>query len=193
MTQPVEVVSAEDTITAEVVRNALAVAVEEASIVVVRSAHSTLIQEGADAARGDARRRVAALVALSAATSLMHGASLRCSLKALARGDPAREMRPGDVFALNDPYRGGIHANDVLVFRPVFVDGRPMWFSGTLIHIADLGGVARRVDWPRSPPTPSPRASSCRRCACPAKASRSGTCSASSSGTAARPRRSSAT
>ena len=37
-------------ITAEVIRNALSVSVEEASIVVVRSAHSTNIQEGADAA-----------------------------------------------------------------------------------------------------------------------------------------------
>ena len=41
----------DDTITAEVIRNALAVAVEEASIVVVRSSHSTWIQEGADAAQ----------------------------------------------------------------------------------------------------------------------------------------------
>ena len=39
----------DDAITAETVRNALAIAVEEASIVVVRSSHSAFIQEGADA------------------------------------------------------------------------------------------------------------------------------------------------
>ena len=51
-------------------------------------------------------------------------------------------MRPGDVFAMNDPYRGGIHANDILVFRPVFADGRVQFFAGTLIHVADVGGVS---------------------------------------------------
>jgi N-methylhydantoinase B len=51
-------------------------------------------------------------------------------------------MAPGDVYALNDPYRGGIHANDLLVFRPVFADGRVTFFAGTLIHVADVGGVS---------------------------------------------------
>ena len=41
--------SVDDVITAEVIRGALLVAAEEASIVVVRAAHSTFIQEGADA------------------------------------------------------------------------------------------------------------------------------------------------
>ena len=82
------------------------------------------------------------LVALSTATSLMHAASLRCSLPALVEDFPLATMRPGDVYALNDPYRGGIHANDILVFRPVFADGRVAFFAGTLIHVADVGGVS---------------------------------------------------
>jgi N-methylhydantoinase B len=130
-----------DPVTAEVVRNALAVAAEEASIVVVRSAHSTFIQEGADACAAvlDARGQ---LVSQSTATSLMHAASLRCSLPALIEDHPLETMTPGDVFAMNDPYRGGIHANDIVVFRPVFADGVPRWFTGTLIHVADVGGSA---------------------------------------------------
>jgi N-methylhydantoinase B len=130
-----------DPVTAEVVRNALAVAAEEASIVVVRSAHSTFIQEGADACAAilDATGQ---LVAQSTATSLMHAASLRCSLPALLEDHPLETMSPGDVFAMNDPYRGGIHANDIVVFRPVFAAGRPRWFTGTLIHVADVGGSA---------------------------------------------------
>ena len=109
----------EDAITGEIVRNGLVVAAEEASIVVVRAGHSAYIQEGADACAAvlDAE---AQLVALSTATSLMHAASLRCSLPALVEDFPLATMTPGDVYALNDPYRGGIHANDILVFRPVF-------------------------------------------------------------------------
>lgn len=131
----------DDAITTEVIRRALLVAVEEASIVVVRSSHSTFIQEGADACSAllDARGQ---LVAQSTATSLMHAASLRCSLPSLIADHPLATMRPGDVFALNDPYRGGIHANDILVFRPLFAEGRVAWFAGTLIHVADVGGVS---------------------------------------------------
>ena len=131
----------DDTITTEVVRNALAVAVEEASIVVVRSSHSTFIQEGADACAALLDER-GQLVAQSMATTLMHGSSLRCSLPSLIADVGLDSMEPGDVFAMNDPYRGGIHANDVIVFRPIFADGRVVYFTGTLIHIADLGGVA---------------------------------------------------
>ena len=133
--------SVDDAITGEIIRNGLMVAVEEASIVVVRSSHSTFIQEGADACAAllDAGGR---LVAQSTATSLMHSASLRCSLPALLEDFPLATMRPGDVFAENDPYRGGIHSNDIVVFRPVFDGARVAFFAGTLIHVADLGGVA---------------------------------------------------
>jgi N-methylhydantoinase B len=133
--------SFDDAITAEVIRNGLAVAVEEASVVVVRSAHSTFIQEGADACAAllDVR---AQLVAQSTATSLMHAASLRCSLPWLLEAVALDTMEPGDVFGLNDPYRGGIHANDILVFRPIFAERRVAFFAGTLVHVADVGGVA---------------------------------------------------
>ena len=132
---------ADDAITAEIIRSALNVAVEEASIVVVRSSHSTWIQEGADAAAAllDAEGQ---LVAQSTATSLMHAASLRSGLRYMLEDFPVEVMKPGDVYATNDPYRGGIHANDILVFRPIFSDGRVRFVSGTVIHVADLGGVA---------------------------------------------------
>jgi N-methylhydantoinase B len=131
----------EAAITAEVVRSALAVAVEEASVVVVRSSHSINIQEGADAA-GALLDASGQLVAQSTATSVMHSASLRCGLQSLLEEIPIDEMVPGDIFACNDPYRGGIHANDIMVLRPLFAEGALCWFSGTLIHVADMGGSA---------------------------------------------------
>ncbi len=124
---------------AEILRHALRVAAEEASIVVVKSAHSAMIVEGADACAGILDRD-ARLVALSTATNLMHASSLRCSLPAVIEDFPLDSMRPGDVFAMNDCFRGGIHANDLIVLRPVFSGDRVEWFTGTLIHVADLGG-----------------------------------------------------
>ena len=130
-----------DTVTAEVVRNALSVAAQEAGVVVVKASHSTFIQESADASTAvlDARGR---LITSSTATTLMHSASLRESLAALLIDIPLATMQPGDVFAQNDPFKGGIHANDIAVLRPVFAaDGSgPHYFAGTIIHVADIGG-----------------------------------------------------
>lgn len=124
---------------AEILRHALRIAAEEASIVVVKSAHSAMIVEGADACAGILDRD-ARLVSLSTATNLMHASSLRSSLPAVIEDHPLESMREGDVFVMNDCFRGGIHANDLLIFRPVFVGRRVEWFSGTLIHVSDLGG-----------------------------------------------------
>ena len=92
----------DDAITGEIIRSGVLVAAEEASVVVVRSSHSTFIQEGADACAAilDAAGQ---LVAQSTATSLMHGASLRSSLPSLLEESPLDSMQQGDVFALNDP------------------------------------------------------------------------------------------
>ena len=73
----------------EVMRNGLLVAVEEASRVVVRSAHSTFIQEGADACAA-LLDTAGQLVAQSTSTSLMH--SVEPALQSARR---ARRLRAG--------------------------------------------------------------------------------------------------
>ncbi len=82
-----------DDLTAEILRNALCVAAEEASIVVVRSAYSTFIVEGADAAAAilDARGR---LVAHSLSTAIIQCASLRSALPYVLRQFLLRPCRP---------------------------------------------------------------------------------------------------
>jgi len=128
-------------LTSEVLRNALVVAAEEASVVVVRSAYSTFIVEGSDASSAilDKNGR---LVAQSMATTLMNSMALSVALPFLLEDFPLDQMRPGDVYMTNDAYRGGIHTNDLLVFRPVFVDDAVEYFTSTLIHVSDLGGAS---------------------------------------------------
>ncbi|MER6577773.1 hydantoinase B/oxoprolinase family protein [Nonomuraea sp. NPDC001023] len=130
-----------DALTAEVLRNALVVAAEEASIVVVRSAYSTFIVEGSDASAAilDAGGR---LVAQSMATTLMNSMALKAALPELLKDVPPHTMRPGEAYALNDAYRGGVHTNDLLVYRPVFAGGVPAYFTATMIHVSDLGGLS---------------------------------------------------
>jgi 5-oxoprolinase (ATP-hydrolysing) len=65
------------------------------------------------------------------------GESVRTILR--LRGD---SMRPGDVFALNNPYNGGTHLPDVTVVMPVFGDdGQLLFLTASRGHHADIGGV----------------------------------------------------
>ena len=53
------------------------------------------------------------------------------------------DMRPGDVFITNDPYRGGSHLPDVTVVTPVFDerDERILFFTASRAHHAEIGGI----------------------------------------------------
>ncbi len=50
------------------------------------------------------------------------------------------QIRPGDVFLTNDPWIAAGHLPDIHVATPVFFDGRLVAFSGSVIHISDIGG-----------------------------------------------------
>ena len=50
------------------------------------------------------------------------------------------EQRPGDLWILNDPYRGGTHLPDVTLISPLHADGRLIGFAASRAHHADIGG-----------------------------------------------------
>lgn len=52
-------------------------------------------------------------------------------------------IEEGDMFLCNDPWvGGGLHQNDVLVFQPVFHDGKLFAWTSAICHEPDLGGSA---------------------------------------------------
>jgi N-methylhydantoinase B len=59
---------------------------------------------------------------------------------------PPESWRPGDVFATNDPWLGSGHLPDITAFRPIFRDGRPVAYAGTIAHWADIGGAIWSAD-----------------------------------------------
>lgn len=50
------------------------------------------------------------------------------------------DMKPGDVFLLNDPYHGGSHLPDLTIVLPVFSEGRVRFYSVVRAHQSDIGG-----------------------------------------------------
>ncbi|MDO8212578.1 hydantoinase B/oxoprolinase family protein [Conexibacter sp. CPCC 206217] len=51
------------------------------------------------------------------------------------------EMEAGDVFLVNDPSTAGTHLNDVLMIRPIFLDGRLELYAAVRAHYGDVGGT----------------------------------------------------
>ena len=51
-------------------------------------------------------------------------------------------MKPGDIYALNDPYQGGTHTNDITFIMPVFYEEEVLGFAVSRGHWMDLGGGA---------------------------------------------------
>ena len=50
------------------------------------------------------------------------------------------EMKPGDMYIMNDPFDGGMHLPDIFIFKPIFVEDRRLAFAATICHHADVGG-----------------------------------------------------
>ena len=130
-----------DPVLLEIIKNAMATIAEEIGIVAVRSAYSTAVKESADASAAVCSSD-GQVIAQSLGAPLMHLSSLRWSPRELVKDFPLESMKDGDVYLFNDQFRGGIHSNDIMVFKPVFSGGRPRFLTSALIHVADLGGLS---------------------------------------------------
>ena len=51
------------------------------------------------------------------------------------------DIHPGDVMAVNDPYTGGTHLNDIAFYTPFFADGKILLYIAVRAHHADVGGA----------------------------------------------------
>ncbi|MCZ8074112.1 MAG: hydantoinase B/oxoprolinase family protein, partial [Paucibacter sp.] len=75
----------------------------------------------------------------------VHLGSMSESIKTVIERNP--DMKPGDVYVLNDPYHGGTHLPDITVVTPVYLDGaapdaRPDFYVASRGHHADIGGIS---------------------------------------------------
>ncbi|MET8543535.1 hydantoinase B/oxoprolinase family protein [Kitasatospora sp. NPDC004799] len=72
----------------------------------------------------------------------VHLGSMGTTVKEVLRRRGPR-LRPGDSYAVNDPYHGGTHLPDITVVTPVFdPDGRELlFFVASRGHHAEIGGI----------------------------------------------------
>src|SRR5215831_16148213 len=53
-----------------------------------------------------------------------------------------RDIGPGDVVILNDPYKGGTHLPDVTLVSGVFLKKRLLFYVASRAHQSDIGGMS---------------------------------------------------
>ena len=129
-----------DPVMLEIFNNLFMSIAEQMGYRLQNTAHSVNIKERLDfsCAVFDARGGLIA----NAPHMPVHLGSMGASVKAVI-ADNAGAIGPGDVFVLNDPYRGGTHLPDVTVVTPVFDadGGRILFWVGSRGHHADIGGL----------------------------------------------------
>ncbi|MFV1962527.1 MAG: hydantoinase B/oxoprolinase family protein, partial [Acidimicrobiia bacterium] len=126
-----------DPITLEVARNRFSAIAEEMGGVLRRTSLSPNIKERADCS---AAIFTAGGEMLAQAEHIpVHLGSMPESVAACIRGfDP----EPGIQYAVNDPFHGGTHLNDLTIVAPVFATGRHVAWVANRAHHADVGGEA---------------------------------------------------
>ncbi|GAA3749549.1 N-methylhydantoinase B [Spinactinospora alkalitolerans] len=126
-----------DPVTLEVLKNAFATAVDLMSEQILRTCYSFVIySRDFSSALCDAEGNT---VMQGSQDIAVHVGTLHFQCRAVIAefGD---DIHPGDVFAVNDPYMGGTHLNDVSFIRPIFAGSRLIAFAQNKGHWADIGG-----------------------------------------------------
>lgn len=128
-----------DPITLEVLRNRLEAIGEEGARTIERTAISPVVTESKDYSCTLLDHEGGLLVGAGHIDYHFYAASHAVAATLERHGDT---LAPGDVFMANDPHNGGgLHAQDVMVQRPVFVDGQVVAWVVNSAHLMDMGGM----------------------------------------------------
>ncbi len=128
-----------DPIKIEIIRSLLEYGAQHMAHALWRSSSSTVVREVLDYS-----------TALFAANGEMVAQSAQLPFQMMTMSPPLRKLvkegypfEPGDVVLLNDPYLAAAqHLPDLMVFRPLFSQGRLVGFAGAVAHMLDIGGGA---------------------------------------------------
>ena len=131
-----------DPITLEIIQNSVQAAADEMFAAMRKTAMSSIIYEVLDMGTGilDANGEIASS---GAGIPAFIGVLDKAVKFIAARFDQPGDVEPGDVFATNDPYYGGVtHLSDIVVMMPVFHGGELIAWTANIAHHSDVGGMA---------------------------------------------------
>lgn len=130
-----------DPVTLAVVRGALEQIAEEMDTALASSAISPVIADAWDRASGIFHPQTGEVIAQGSTGLPIFIFVMQSTVQEVIKAHPPESMRPGDVFIVNDPYRGGTHTMDVKFVKPYFHDGKVAMFVANTGHWPDVGGM----------------------------------------------------
>ena len=127
-----------DPVTLVVVQNGLQQVASEMDLTFERAAFSPVISEGFDRSDGIYDRDTGDVIAQGELGLPIFVGVMQFTTRAvIAQG---REVAPGDIFLVNDPYCGGTHLMDVKMVKPFFYRGQHWAWLANTGHWPDTGG-----------------------------------------------------
>ncbi|BCH29381.1 methylhydantoinase [Mesorhizobium sp. L-8-10] len=130
-----------DPITFEVVRNKLAAITEEQAITLKSVSGSPVVTEATDFNNG-LYLPDGSIVTMGPQV-IFHTGTMSTVIRSIIENFSENPgIREGDMFVLNDPYRGAIHQPDVSIVAPIFHEGRQVAWAGSCAHQLDVGGMS---------------------------------------------------
>ena len=128
-----------DPIELQVLAGALRAICDEMGAVLIRAAHSPNIKERRDCST--AIFDGGAELVMQAEHIPVHLGSMPAAVEAVA--ELAREAggaEPGELWILNDPFKGGTHLPDITLIAPIFGSAGQIGWAASRAHHADIGG-----------------------------------------------------
>lgn len=130
-----------DPITTEIIQSSLQAAADEMFAAMRRTAMSAIIYEVLDMGTAICTKDgelASSGAGIPAFVGMLDKAVKRIIEKFTEPGD----IEPGDIFATNDPFNGGVtHLNDVVVLMPIFAGKEIVAWSANIAHWNDIGGM----------------------------------------------------
>lgn len=126
----------------QIMWNRLLSVVEEQAQTLVRTAFSTSAREAGDISAGvfDLQGR---MLAQAVTGTPGHINTMANSVGHFLEVFPVVQMKEGDIYVTNDPWKGTGHLYDLVVVTPAFMDGRIVALFACTSHLVDMGGIGQ--------------------------------------------------
>jgi N-methylhydantoinase B len=129
-----------DPISFEVIRNKLSAITEEQAITLKAVSGSSVVTDATDFNVGT--YLADGSIVTMGPQVLFHSGSMASVVRnVIADSKENPGINEGDMFILNDPYKGALHQQDVSIVAPVFYAGKRVAWVGACAHQIDVGGM----------------------------------------------------
>lgn len=127
-----------DPVTYQVIRNRLIAATEEMRIALQKVSGSPTVTEASDFFTG-LFTADGAFITMGFQVTFA-AAPISQSIRYLLKNYDG-DINEGDMFAVNDPWIGALHQNDLQMVGPIFWRGKIVAWAGVMAHQTDIGGM----------------------------------------------------